>query len=196
MAQHNKLNKQIRTIRIIAGKWRGRKINFPEVPGLRPTPDRVRETVFNWLQTDIKDARCLDLFAGSGALGLEAASRGAGHVDLVEIDSTAVNLLRKNCQSLSANNCHVIRSTAQCFMATNTPNYDVVFVDPPYRSNLWTEIANLLIKNNLLTEKAHIYLECLKKRILPDFPAQWQLSKNKVAGNVRYCLFINKQGER
>ena len=93
MAKHNKTNQQLGTIRIIAGKWRGRKINFPNVQGLRPTPDRVRETVFNWLQPVVGDARCLDLFAGSGALGLEAASRGAAHVDLVELDSAAIKSL-------------------------------------------------------------------------------------------------------
>jgi len=195
VAKHNKTNQQLGTIRIIAGKWRGRKINFPNVQGLRPTPDRVRETVFNWLQPVVGDARCLDLFAGSGALGLEAASRGAAHVELVELDSSAIKSLQQNCQLLSAENCQVIKSTAQDFLTANTQRYDLVFIDPPYQADMWSNIADLLVKHDGLVDNARIYLECPKKQDLPSLPPQWRLLKEKVAGDVRYCLFINEQGE-
>lgn len=195
MAKQNKKNHQSGLVRIIAGKWRGRKMHFPDVPGLRPTTDRVRETIFNWLQGSLGDARCLDLFAGSGALGFEAASRGAEHVDLVELDNQAVNSLQENCQLLSATQCQVIKSTAQQFLSTCSGPYDVVFIDPPYQSNLWTEVANLLENNNLLSDNARIYLEWPKKQKLPDLPARWQILKDKVAGDVRYCLFTNEPGD-
>ena len=195
MAKHNKTKQPLGTIRIIAGKWRGRKINFPNVQGLRPTPDRVRETLFNWLQPVVGDAHCLDLFAGSGALGLEAASRGAAHVELVELDSSAIKSLQQNCQLLSADNCQVFNSTAHDFLIVNTQRYDIVFIDPPYQANMWSGIADLLVKNDCLVDNARIYLECPKKQGLPDLPPQWQLLKDKVAGDVRYCLFINKRGK-
>lgn len=195
MAKHNKINKPAGTIRIIAGKWRGRKINFPEVQGLRPTPDRVRETLFNWLQNMIGNARCLDLFSGSGALGFEAASRGAAHVDLVELDNLAVQSLQQNCQLLAAENCRVNKATAQTFLNTESQAYDIVFIDPPFQANMWTEIAELLNKNNLLAANAYIYLESPKKQDLADLPSQWQLLKDKVAGDVRYCLFTNSSGD-
>ena len=170
--KQNKINKKLETIRIIAGKCKGRKINFSNVQGLRPTPNRVRETLFNWLQEKIKYSRCLDLFAGSGALGLEAASRGAMHVDLVEINGTAVKFLQSNCRLLSADNCQVIRSTAQNFLNSNRKVYDIVFLDPPYLDNIYTNIANSLTNNDILVGSTYIYMECLKSRRLPNLPVQ------------------------
>jgi 16S rRNA (guanine966-N2)-methyltransferase len=195
VAKQNKKNNQAGILRIIAGKWRGRKIHFPDVESLRPTPDRIRETLFNWLQNKIGDSRCLDLFSGSGALGLEAASRGASHVDLIELDNQAVRQLQENCQQLSAEQCQVIQSTAQDFLTVNFQQYDIVFIDPPFQANLWTEIADLLVKNKILVDNALIYLECPKKQDLPELPLQWQLIKEKTAGDVRYCLFSNKLGD-
>ena len=195
MAKHNKTNKSSGLIRIIAGKWRGRKINFPDVQGLRPTPDRVRETLFNWLQNVIGDARCLDLFAGSGALGFEAASRGAAQIDLVELDSSAVKSLQQNAQLLSADNCQIVKSTALGFLSTSVQRYDIVFIDPPFQANMWTEVADALMRNGLLADNAHIYLECPKKHDLANLPPQWKLLKDKVAGDVRYCIFINELGD-
>jgi 16S rRNA (guanine966-N2)-methyltransferase len=192
--QNRKFN-QAGVLRIIAGKWRGRKIQFPDVDSLRPTPDRIRETLFNWLQNEIGDTRCLDLFSGSGALGLEAASRGARHVDLIELDNQATTQLQENCQQLSAEQCHVIKSTAQGFLTSTFQKYDIVFIDPPFQADLWTEIANLLVKNKILADNARIYLECPKKQDLPALPQQWQLLKEKTAGDVRYCLFSNNLGE-
>ena len=193
MAKQNK-GYQTGTVRIIAGRWRGRKLTVPDVSGLRPTPDRVRETVFNWLQNSIADSRCLDLFSGSGVLGFEAASRGAKQVDMVEIDAKAIMQLEDNCQLLDAENCHIIQNTAQLFLMNNSIQYDMVFIDPPYQADLWAEIAQLLVDNDCLVENAQIYIECPSKSDLPVLPKHWQLKKDKKAGEVRYCLFINKTG--
>lgn len=195
MAKHYKANKPSGLVRIIAGKWRGRKISFPEVQGLRPTPDRVRETLFNWLQSVIGDARCLDLFAGSGALGFEAASRGAAHVDFVELDATAIEALQQNCLLLSADNCQLNKTKAQTFLNASNQSYDIVFIDPPFQADLWSEVTELLMNNKRLVDGAYVYLEYPKKQDLIGLPSQWQLLKEKVAGDVRYCLFINSSGE-
>ena len=193
MAKQN--NKQKGQLRIIAGRWRGRKLSIPTVEGLRPTPDRVRETVFNWLQPVMGSARCLDLFAGSGALGFEAVSRGAEHVTMVELDVSAAKQLRENCLLLATQCCQVENKTAQQFIATNSQQYDIVFIDPPYQANLWTEIAKLLVEKNSLVDNATIYLECSSKGDLPELPDHWQLIKDKQAGEVRYCLFLNNVGD-
>ncbi|HHA18380.1 MAG TPA: 16S rRNA (guanine(966)-N(2))-methyltransferase RsmD [Methylophaga sp.] len=194
MAKQNK-SYQTGVIRIIAGRWRGRKLTVPDVSGLRPTPDRVRETVFNWLQPMIGDAHCLDLFAGSGALGFEAASRGANQVDMVEFNAKAVKQLQDNCELLNAENCNVRQNTAQQFLTNNSIQYDIVFIDPPYQADLWSEMGQLLVDNDSLAENAHIYIECPSKSDLPVLPEHWQLIKDKKAGEVRYCLFIHKSGD-
>ena len=189
------LSKTSNQLRIIGGQWRGRKLSFPDVEGLRPTPDRVRETLFNWLQAEIGDARCLDLFAGSGALGFEAASRGAESVVLVENNLHVANNLQNNAQRLNAEQCVVEKGSAQQFIASNSNEYDIVFIDPPYQANLWTEIAGQLVKKAILVDNALIYIECPSKGDLAELPQQWQLIKDKAAGEVRYCLFRNKVGE-
>jgi len=192
VAKQNKLKNQAGSLRIIGGKWRGRKLSFPDIEGLRPTADRVRETIFNWLQMKLGSARCLDLFAGSGALGFEAASRGATHVDLVEQSNQAVNHLRQSREQLSAQECHLHQATAQDFLSNSTEQYDIVFIDPPYQADLWSEIAELLINKQCLADNALIYLECPKQQQLPDLPENWLLIKDKTAGDVRYCLFRNE----
>ncbi|NQZ54025.1 MAG: 16S rRNA (guanine(966)-N(2))-methyltransferase RsmD [Piscirickettsiaceae bacterium] len=194
MAKQNK-GKSSGVLRLIAGKWRGRKLIFPDVEGLRPTPDRIRETVFNWLHADIGGARCLDLFAGSGALGFEAASRGAESVTLVESNAQAAKQLQDNVQLLKADDCLVKNKTAQQFLATNSEQYDIVFIDPPYQANLWQDITYQLVESNALVDKAVIYLECSSKGDLPIVPQHWHLIKDKKAGEVRYCLFLNDVGE-
>jgi len=176
-------------LRIIAGKWRGRKLTFPDVEGLRPTPDRVRETVFNWLHAYLGYSKCLDLFAGSGALGLEAASRGADHVVMVESNRQASEQLRSHCRQLGADQCQVESKTAQQFLAGNSTQFDIVFIDPPYQADLWTDMARQLVEGNALAENALIYLECPSRGDLPILPSEWQLIKDKKAGEVRYCLF-------
>lgn len=188
MAKQNK-SKQTGQCRIIAGKWRGRKLAIADVEGLRPTPDRVRETVFNWLQPYIANAVCLDLFAGSGALGFEAASRGAEQVAMVELNTFAAQQLQDNCQILSAEHCQIKQQTAQQFIAQTTTKYDLVFIDPPYQADLWSEIAQLLVGSKILSDNAKIYLECPSKDKLPHLPDNWLLLKDKIAGEVRYCLF-------
>lgn len=183
-------------IRIIGGRWRGRKLAFSAVDGLRPTTDRVRETVFNWLQFDIAQSRCLDLFAGSGALGLEAASRGAESVTLVEKNKQAVQHLDENCQLLAAENCRVILASAEQFIASQSDQYDIIFLDPPYKAKIWTDIADQLMARQLVAPSAYIYLECPAKGDLPTLPEQWQLKKDKKAGAIRYCLFQNMVGDK
>jgi len=180
---------QFSQLRIIGGQWRGRKLSFPLIDGLRPTPDRVRETVFNWLVPYLGNATCVDLFAGSGALGLEAASRGAAHVDLVELNKTAYLAIQAHLTTLKADNCAVFLSTAQQFIKKSQSRYDIVLMDPPYLADLWTEIAFLLEESTLLMPSCVIYLECPAKQMLPNLPLNWQLIKDKKAGDVRYCLF-------
>lgn len=182
-------------LRIIAGKWRGRKLAFPDVEHLRPTPDRVRETIFNWLQPYIGGARCLDLFAGSGALGFESISRGAEQVTLVELQSEAVQQLQSNARTLQAQDLAIKAMSAQQFIQQCQTQFDIVFIDPPYQADLWTEIANLLTDNKLLADNALIYLECPSKKPLPALPQDWQLIKDKKAGDVRYCLLSYEAGE-
>lgn len=193
MAKQNKTIKA-GNLRIIGGIWRGRKLGFPDVEGLRPTGDRVRETVFNWLQPVLGDSRCLDLFAGSGALGLEAASRGASEVVLVETDRSAYQLLQSNLASLNASQCQLFHGRAEQFLMSQNQAFDVVFIDPPYQSNVWTEIAQLLTAKNLLNDGARIYLEYPRRQDMPDLPSSWHLLKEKKAGDVKYCLFEFEAG--
>ncbi len=189
MAKQNK-SKSANKLRIIGGRFRSRMVEFVDAEGLRPTPDRVRETVFNWLQPYMGQARCLDLFAGSGALAFEAASRGAESVLLVETNAKAAKQLTTNLDLLKTENCNVLNQTAQSLLSKAAEHtYDVVFIDPPYKAGLWSEIAVLLTENNWLAANAVIYLECPSKQVLPDLPESWQLKKDKTAGEVRYCLF-------
>ncbi|WP_438971068.1 16S rRNA (guanine(966)-N(2))-methyltransferase RsmD [Methylophaga sp.] len=193
MARQNKANR-VGNLRIIGGIWRGRKLGFPDVEGLRPTGDRVRETVFNWLQPVLGGSRCLDLFAGSGALGLEAASRGASDVILVEADRQAWQQLKTNLTTLQANQCQLIHGQAEQFLAAQAQPFDLVFIDPPYQLNLWTDIADLLTKKRLLRDGARIYLEYPSRQDLPQLPESWHLFKEKQAGDVKYCLFTFEVG--
>ena len=182
-------------LRIIAGFWRGRKINFSDEKDLRPTPDRVRETVFNWLQADIIDANCLDLFAGSGALGFEAASRGAKHVVMVDNSAKTSAMIRANIQALQPRSSliELISGDAQTYLNNNTTSYDVVFLDPPYRSQLLPQTCMLLEQEKCLSEHAKIYLEHDKDQALPVLPENWCVIKNKSAGQVSYYLIDRKE---
>ncbi len=180
------------TVRIIGGQWRGRKLAFPDLADLRPTPDRIRETLFNWLQPYIGGSNCLDAFAGSGVLGFEAASRGALNVDLLELAPAAVAALTVNQQNLKATNCQVLAQDALTFITNTDKQFDIVFLDPPYRANLWQHAAELLEEQGCLLAHSLVYLECPAKQSLPDLPANWQLIKDKSAGEVRYCLFARQ----
>ncbi|HSG03167.1 MAG TPA: 16S rRNA (guanine(966)-N(2))-methyltransferase RsmD [Marinobacterium sp.] len=181
-------------LRIIGGQWRSRKLSFPAVEGLRPTPDRVRETLFNWLQSVTPAARCLDLFSGSGALSFEALSRGAASATLVDASSQACRSLRANLQSLRAQNAEVVQSNALTWLESQpedmSARFDLVFIDPPFRKGWLQPIAELLESHNLLADEAYIYIEAERELGTPELPANWQLHREKHAGQVSYRLYI------
>jgi len=175
-------------VRIIGGTWRSRLLHFDDAPGLRPTPARVRETLFNWLQYDVAGSRCLDLYAGSGALGFEAASRGAQEVVQVESDAKACKNLRANAATLGGKN-RIIESEVERFLAGRPEPFDLVFLDPPFAKNLALKTCLLLEQNGWLAGHALIYVETEVGLELEGLPDNWQLLKHKTAGEVAYRLF-------
>jgi len=179
--------KQTNTLRIIAGEHRGRKLSFVAAPDLRPTPDRMRETLFNWLQPVIYGARCLDLFAGSGALGLEALSRGAREVVFVEKDARAAQCLNENLQLLGYEAIKCQQKTAQRFLQGEPLAFDVVFLDPPYQGDMLPDIITQL-DAGWLADDARIYLEHDSHQASPILPAHWQRLKESQAGQVTALL--------
>lgn len=188
-----KSNKQ-GILRIIGGRWRGRKLAFPDTEGLRPSGDRVRETLFNWLQPVLGGSRCLDCFAGSGALGLEAASRGADSVVMVEWDRQAAAALQQNIDLLQAEQCQLIQDRVEQYLQLAQGKFDVVFLDPPYQLDLWSPVAFLLSEHGLLNNGSRIYLEYPRRQPQPDLPANWHCLKEKQAGDVKYALFEFQNG--
>jgi 16S rRNA (guanine966-N2)-methyltransferase len=183
-------------LRIIGGQWRGRKLDFLPEQGLRPTTDRVRETLFNWLAPYIHGANCADLYAGSGALGLEALSRGAGHCDFVDCSRTAVGQIRQHLQTLEAidrGQCH--QCTALLFLQAGTGAYDIVFIDPPFGSDLVEPTCSQLTEQAMLAEGALVYVETAANETSPEFPRDWTLHREKQAGGVCYRLFIVGKGQ-
>jgi 16S rRNA (guanine966-N2)-methyltransferase len=178
-------------LRIIGGTWRGRKLRFPASAAIRPTPDRVRETLFNWLGRAVHGAHCLDLFAGSGALGLEALSRGAAHVTFVERDAAAAHALRERLVEWQAGDARVEHGDALRYLAGAPRPFDIVFLDPPFASELLTRAALLLEKRGWLAADARIYLECAAREELPPLPASWRVLKAKQAGEVGYHLLAH-----
>jgi 16S rRNA (guanine966-N2)-methyltransferase len=180
----------INRLRIIGGEWRSRQIEFDDAPGLRPTPARVRETLFNWLQTDVTSSRCLDLFAGSGALGFEAASRGAASVIQVDNNSKTCQKLRENIAKLSATQIQVVQADAMEFLKINGEQlFDLVFLDPPFSQERIQPCCRQLIDCSRLAPYAKIYVESELNGKLDDMPANWRLLKQKTAGEVVYSLF-------
>ena len=181
-------------VRIIAGLWRGRKLPVLNAEGLRPTGDRVKETLFNWLMPYIHQAECLDGFAGSGALGFEALSRQAKKVTFLELDKTVANQLKKNLQTLkcSAEQADVINQSSLDFLKQiqNQPHFDVVFLDPPFHFGLAEQAISLLAENNWLRPNALIYVETEKDKPLIT-PENWTLLKEKNTGMVSYRLYQN-----
>jgi len=177
-------------LRIIGGQWRGRKLAFPPVADLRPSTDRVRETLFNWLQAQIPDARCLDLFAGSGALGLEALSRGAAEVVMVEQNARAADQIRQHLQTLGCDNGQVVKTDAFQYLQSPATPFDVVFLDPPYRLDCLAQCCQLLEQGGWLKAKAFIYLEDLSQRPTPALPDDWELLRSKKAGEAGYHLTL------
>lgn len=179
-------------IRIIGGQWRGRKLPVTDSPGLRPTTDRVRETLFNWLAPYMVDARCLDCFAGSGALGLESLSRYAASATLLEMERPVAQQLQKNLATLKAANGNVVNTNTLNYLnQTGTP-HDIVFIDPPFRKGLLDETVSLLEKNGWLADGALIYVESEVENGMPPVPASWQLHREKVAGQVAYRLYLRE----
>jgi len=180
---------QRNSVRIIGGGWRGRRVTFPDIPGLRPTPDRVRETLFNWLQNDIAGARCLDLFAGSGALGLEALSRGAAEVVFVEQAVAASRALQEQVTRLGgAARARVTEMGASRFLRSAPQPFDIVFLDPPFGQDALAQYLPQLDTGSWLKSGALVYLENEKAAGAPPLPQRWELLKSKSAGEVGYHL--------
>lgn len=194
MAKQHKQSKA-GVLRIIGGSWRGRKLSFPEVEGLRPTGDRIRETLFNWLQPVLGGSRCLDCCAGSGALGFEAASRGAAHVSMVEADRSAYATLAANKTQINAEQIELFHGRIEAYLNTVKTPFDVVFLDPPYQFDLWTNIANELTDSALLNEGARIYIEYPRRQEQPELPPSWHCLREKQAGDVKYALFEFRSGD-
>jgi 16S rRNA (guanine966-N2)-methyltransferase len=181
------------SVRIIGGAWRGRRVSFPDLPGLRPTPDRVRETVFNWLQPAIAGARCLDLFAGSGALGLEALSRGAKAAVFVELAAAAARSLVTTLDRLGGTpHARVVEMGAARFLQTAGPAYgrpfDVAFLDPPFGRSSLAEFIPLVDSGEWVRCGGYVYLENEKSAGIPAVPDHWKMLKSKSAGEVGYHL--------
>jgi 16S rRNA (guanine966-N2)-methyltransferase len=170
-------------IRINAGVWRSRLLKFPDVEGLRPTPERVRITVFNWLGQDLRGKTCLDLFAGTGAFGFEALSRNAKSVTMVENSRPAYQSLLQNQISLKAENCQILNQDALLFLANNSQKFDVIFCDPPYNKAWLDKLLPLL--NQHLNADGMLYVEA-EFAIRSD--AIWRVKKQDKAGNVYYHL--------
>ena len=176
-------------LRIVAGKWRSRLLPVVDEPGLRPTSERIRETLFNWLAPTITGCTCVDLFAGSGALAFEALSRGARAALLVERSPAVVRQLRQNIETLKAPGAEVVKQDALAFLREATPQqFDLVFLDPPFAADYQDELCRLLQERGWVGPDSHVYLELARDAALPAFPAGWRVLKEKTTGNVRYML--------
>ena len=176
-------------LRIVAGNWRSRLLDIADVEGLRPTTERIRETLFNWLEPTIHGARCLDLFAGTGALGLEALSRGAGSAVFVERSPVAARQLASNVDVLDASDAIVLQRDALDFLRGEPERtFDIVFLDPPFAADLLEETCRLLAEREWLAPRARVYLEQDRANPESALPESWQVLRDKTAGNVRYML--------
>ena len=171
-------------VRIIGGAWRSRIVKFPSSSGLRPTPDRVRETLFNWLGQRLDGLRCLDLFAGSGALGFESLSRGAARVVMVERDREAARQLRESARALDATGLEIVEGDALAYLEAARERFDVAFLDPPYASDLAGRALERLPR--VLEPGARVYVESAAKL---ELPAPWRALREDRAGAVRYALY-------
>ncbi len=179
-------------LRIIGGRWRGRPLTVAPVPGLRPTPDRVRETLFNWLAPELPGARCLDLFAGTGALGLEALSRGAAEAVLVERDARLVRLLQEKVAELEAP-ARVVQAEVGAYLNGAAESFHIVFMDPPYASGRLAEYCRRLADGGWAAPGARVYVECDAGEAVPDlpdaaWPAGWGVLRRGRAGRAAFAL--------
>lgn len=181
------------SLRVIGGKWRSRKLSFPDQEGLRPTADRVRETLFNWLQERVVRADCLDLFAGSGACGIEALSRGARHVTFVDVSPPAVGAIRGNLDLLQAQGFKVVCEDSLTWLSRpGEPEgqlFDIAFIDPPFATSLLGRSVVALEASGYLREDALIYLESAQEMASTQVPVNWRLLKSKRAGMVYFNLY-------
>lgn len=181
-------NPQRFVLRIIGGEWRGRKVHFPPVTAIRPTPDRVRETVFNWLQATAPGSRCLDLYAGSGALGLEALSRGAREVVFVDFEAAVYRHLVSTLRVLGSDRGRVIRSDARQFLAGTGEPFDIIFLDPPFGEPVLADVCRRIEAGGWLAPGGLVYLEAPASAGPPELPAGWTMLRTKRAGEVGYHL--------
>lgn len=184
-------SKQTGQLRLIGGDWRRRPLSFPAVDDVRPTPDRVRETLFNWLMPVVPGSHCLDLFAGSGALGLEALSRGAASATFVDRSPALVRALTDNLQTLNASDrSTVIQADCQQWL-TQPPaqSFDLIFMDPPFRQSLITPLCEQLAQSGWLRDDAWVYMEHEREWQAETVPAHWQVHRQKTAGQVCYRLY-------
>ena len=175
-------------LRIIGGRWRGRRLAFPPVEGLRPSTDRVRETLFNWLQPVLPGARCLDLFCGSGALGLEALSREAAQVVFVDRERRVIEQIRAHFALLGAAGGETVQADVLAYLRGPARPFDIVFLDPPFRQGLLGPCCEALAAGDWLAPGAHIYLEAEAQLGEPALPEGWALQRSKRAGDVGYHL--------
>jgi 16S rRNA (guanine966-N2)-methyltransferase len=178
-------------LRVIGGQWRSRKLSFPTIEGLRPTPDRVRETLFNWLQNSVPGANCLDLFAGSGALGIEALSRGAAHCNFIDINSASCKTLKENlillkCQDGSVSQSDTTQWLKHQIQINNADQFDLVFLDPPFNKGLCQPLCEQLTESNLLSTRAYVYVET---ELNVELITPWRLHREKRSGQVHYRLY-------
>jgi 16S rRNA (guanine966-N2)-methyltransferase len=182
-------NKKPGAVRIIGGKWRGTRVPVPDLPGLRPSGDRGRETLFNWLQMHIRGSRCADLFAGSGVLGLEAASRGAAEVILVEKSARAARVIEQSLERLNAQGVELIQTDAMAWLEScAAESLDIVFIDPPFDSGLEVRSLALLKAGNCVSANGFVYIETARNS--PTFApgSGWDIVKEKTLGEVRMVL--------
>jgi len=194
--QHTKSNEKSRKsikggfIRLISGKWRGKKLPVKDIEGLRPTTDRTKETLFNWLMHDINDANCLDCFSGSGSLAFEALSRFARKVTLLEKDKSVVKQLRENLTVLHVDNAELVEGDSINYLKQGrTEQYNIVFIDPPFNNGLVQPCCDLLDANNHLAPDALIYIETEVELSGLNIPDSWSLLKEKSTGQVAYKLY-------
>ncbi len=183
-------------VRIIAGDWRGRKLSFPNIPGLRPTGDRMRETLFNWLTPYLYQSNVLDLFAGSGALGMEALSRGAGHCLFVEANATAARGIADNLAILKCEKGQVRQQSAFDVIDELRPrSIDLLLLDPPFDSHLHMPVLDKVCQAEILTESSLVYIEAPVNEDI-GIPSHWQLLKEKASGQVNFSLYLVEHASR
>lgn len=177
-------------LRIIGGDWRSRKLRFPDAGGVRPTPARTRETLFNWLSFHLAGRRCLDLFAGSGVLGLEALSRGAGAATFVDHTPALAQALRENLRLLHCDRAAVVCTAVESFLGESPAQpFDILFMDPPFRQGWLPRLFPLIADHGWVARGGWVYVEHESELSSPPVPANWQLHRQKSAGQVTYNLY-------